>query len=292
MILKPLHMGERIHKPHLAPIIQKISLSQILTEPPMRSAQEEMDLEEWELLPSPKNSFKDLDHDEDHHGDMVMDYFLCPSAQQEPLHKIESPPRSKVIPTKLLQVPIAWEPMLDHENNKIPNDPGPTQTLLTDSVLSPTVSFKKTKETEFADMKVDPPARITSPVSLIDAAKPSDSEGSDDVREKKEDDDVRSDHGGGEKANLWKIGLNGIGAICSFGVAAAAATVCVLFLGHNDIKVCKNKNHKLRFQIYSDDNKMREAVNHATKVNEAIFAMKGVPVVRAQISFGGYYDGL
>ncbi|KAJ4873698.1 Uncharacterized protein Rs2_44586 [Raphanus sativus] len=259
----------------------------------MRSAQEEMDLEEWELLPSPKNSFKDLDHDEDHHGDMVMDYFLCPSAQQEPLHKIESPPRSKVIPTKLLQVPIAWEPVLDHENKKISNDPDPTQTLLTDSVLSPTVSFKKTKETEFADMKVDPPARITSPVSLIDAAKPSDSEGSDDVREKKEDDDVRSDHGGGEKANLWKIGLNGIGAICSFGVAAAAATVCVLFLGHNDIKVCKNKNHKLRFQIYSDDNKqMREAVNHATKVNEAIFAMKGVPVVRAQISFGGYYDGL
>jgi len=37
---------------------------------------------------------------------------------------------------------------------------------------------------------------------------------------------------------------------------------------------------------------MNEAVNHATKVNEAIFAMKGVPVVRAQISFGGHYDGL
>lgn len=36
--------------------------------------------------------------------------------------------------------------------------------------------------------------------------------------------------------------------------------------------------------------RMNEAVNHATKVNEAIFAMKGVPVVRAQISFGGYYD--
>ncbi|KAF8074286.1 hypothetical protein N665_1115s0003 [Sinapis alba] len=241
----------------------------------MRSAQEEMDLEEWELLPSPKNSFKDLDHDEDHHGDMLMDYFLCPSTQ-EPLH------------TKLLQVPIAWE------NKKIPNDPDldpdPTQTLLTDSVLSPRVSFKKTKETEFADMKTDPPARITSLVSSIDAAKPSDSKGSDDLREKKENDDETSDHGG-EKSNLWK---NGIGAICSFGVAAAAATVCVLFLGHNNIKVCKNKNHKLRFQIYSDDNKrMKEVVNHATKVNEAIFSMKGVPVVRAQISFGGcYYDGL
>ncbi|KAF2583932.1 hypothetical protein F2Q70_00037774 [Brassica cretica] len=255
----------------------------------MRSTQEEMDLEEWELLPSPMNSFKVLDHDEDHHGDMVMDYFLCPSIQ-EPLQKIESPPRSGVDHTKLIQVPIAWEPVLDHESKKIPNDPDldpdPTQTLLTDSVLSPTVSFKNTKETEFADMKIDPPARITSPV------KPSDSEGSEDLPDKKENDDVTSDHSG-EKANLWKIGLNGIGAICSFGVAAAAATVCVLFLGHNNIKVCKNKNNKLRFQIYSDDNKgMREVVNHATKVNETIFAMKGVPVVRAQISFGGYYNGL
>ncbi|KAH0850147.1 hypothetical protein HID58_095743 [Brassica napus] len=168
-------------------------------------------------------------------------------------------------------------------------DPDPTQTLLMESVPSPRVSFKKTKETEFADMKIDPPARIMSPVPLIDAAKPSDCEGSDDLRVKKENDDVTSEHGG-EKLNLWKIGLNGIGAVCSFGVAAAAATVCVLFLGHNNIKVCKNKNHKLRFQIYSDDHKrMNEAVNQATKVNEAIFAMKGVPVVRAQISFGGYY---
>lgn len=258
----------------------------------MTSSQGDMDLEEWELLP--KSYFKDLDldHDEDHQEAMILDCFLSPSTQ-DPLHKIESPPISRVVPTKLLQVPIAWEPVLDHENKKMPGlDPDPTQTLLMESVPSPRVSFKKTKETEFADMKIDPPARIMSPVPLIDAAKPSDCEGSDDLRVKKENDDVTSEHGG-EKLNLWKIGLNGIGAVCSFGVAAAAATVCVLFLGHNNIKVCKNKNHKLRFQIYSDDHKrMNEAVNQATKVNEAIFAMKGVPVVRAQISFGGYYDGL
>lgn len=41
-----------------------------------------------------------------------------------------------------------------------------------------------------------------------------------------------------------------------------------------------------------DVQRMKEVVNHATKLNEAIFAMEGVPVVRAQISFGGYYDGL
>ncbi|VVA96384.1 unnamed protein product [Arabis nemorensis] len=253
-----------------------------------------MDLDEWELLP--KNSFKDLDldQDEDHNGEMMMDYFLCPSTQ-DPLPKTESPPRSIVVPTHLLQVPIAWEPLSDHENKKIPNDPDldpdSKQSILTDSVSSPRVSFKKMKETEFADMKIDPPARITSPLPQIDAAKPSDSEEGDDLREKKENDDVINDCGG-EKLNLWKIGLNGIGAICSFGVAAAAATVCVFFLGHNNIKVCKNKNQMLRFPIYSDDNNksMKEVVNHATKLNEAIFGMKGVPVVRAQISFGGYYD--
>lgn len=37
---------------------------------------------------------------------------------------------------------------------------------------------------------------------------------------------------------------------------------------------------------------MNEVVKHATKLNEAISVMKGLPVARAQISFGGYYDGV
>ncbi|XP_010485746.1 PREDICTED: uncharacterized protein LOC104764020 isoform X2 [Camelina sativa] len=262
-----------------------------------------MDLEDWELLSN--SSFKELDHEEDHHGAMVMDYFLCPSTK-DPLHETESSPRSIMVPKKLVQVPIAWEPLLvvDQDNTKIPNnpdlepDPYPDskQTLSADSVSSPRVSFKITKETEFADMKIDPPARITSPLPQIDdtASKPSGSEGGDDLGDKKEL-ILKEEDNDGERLNLWKVGLNGVGAICSFGVAAAAATVCVFFLGHNNIKISKNKNQLLRFQIYSDDNKMqrmKEVVNHATKINEAIFGTKGVPVVRAQISFGGYYDGI
>lgn len=227
-----------------------------------------MDLEDWELLP--KNSFKvlDLDHDEDHHGEMVMDYFLCPSTQ-DPQHETESPPsRSIVVPKKLIQAPIAWEPLLDQDNTKIPNNPDlepdpdsdSKHTLSTDSVPSPKVSFKIMKETKFVDMKIDPPARITSPLLQIDddASKPSDSEGGDDLRCKKEVTLEEEDNDGSncERFNLWKVGLNGIGAICSFGVAAAAATVCVFFLGHNNIKICKDKNQMLRFQIYSDDNKV------------------------------------
>ena len=37
---------------------------------------------------------------------------------------------------------------------------------------------------------------------------------------------------------------------------------------------------------------MKEVVKHATKLNEAISVLKGLPVARAQISFGGHYDGL
>jgi hypothetical protein len=276
-----------------------------------------MDLEDWEILP--KNIYKglDLDHEEDHEEAMKlirntgksfdMDYFICPTQ--------DSVEKSSVVPTEtqLLQVPITWEPVYTvedtyHKNEKNPDpdfsDLDPE--LLTDSVPSPRITFKTTKENEFADMKVDIPARFTSHLPLKDE-KLSDAEGGlggdyyDETMgsEVEDDGDLRSKkevdwNEGDEKMNMWKKGLNGIGAICSFGVAAAAATICVLFLGHNsNIQGCRNKNQILRFQIYSDDNKrMNEVVKHATKLNEAISVMKSLPVARAQISFGGYYNGL
>ncbi|ESQ41811.1 hypothetical protein EUTSA_v10014292mg [Eutrema salsugineum] len=286
-----------------------------------------MDLEDWELLP--KNNYKgldlDLDHDEDHEAAMKMtrnagksfdmDYFICPT--QDSVEKTEFRQRSSLVPPQLLQVPITWEPVstlddTDHKRNPDPDFPDPDPELLTDSVPSPRITFKTTKENEFADMKIELPlsARFTSPLPRNDE-KHSDSEGGlggdyfDEIMGSKveEGGDLRSKKGVdwdedenicGGKMNLWKMGLNGIGAICSFGVAAAAATICVFFLGHNNnIQGCRNKNQILRFQIYSDDNKrMNEVVKHATKLNEAISVMKGLPVARAQISFGGYYDGL
>lgn len=256
------------------------------------------------------------------------DYFICPS--QDPPKQTQPNRRSGMVPTQLLQVPITWEPVFstddsDHENKnkkltdevsvvvpvKILNnpadlgfldtDPGPG--FLTDPVPSPQVSFKRMKENEFVDMKMDP-ARVTSPRPQIDL-KPLDSddmmkigsEGEDGgLRSKQEDwDEDLIQENGGEKLNLWKMGLTGIGAICSFGVAAAAATICVFLFGsnnNNNDKSGRNKNQMLRFQIYSDDKRMKEVVRQATKLNEAISVMKGVPVVRAQISLGGYYNAL
>jgi len=84
--------------------------------------------------------------------------------------------------------------------------------------------------------------------------------------------------------NLWKWSLTGVGAICSFGVAAAT----ILFFGIQQ----RNKDHKIQFQIYTDDKRIKQVVQQATKLNEAIAATRGIPLSRAHITYGGYYDGL
>lgn len=38
--------------------------------------------------------------------------------------------------------------------------------------------------------------------------------------------------------------------------------------------------------------RIKQVVDHATKLNEAIAAVRGVPVTRAHITVGGYYDAL
>ncbi|KAL3534098.1 hypothetical protein ACH5RR_002559 [Cinchona calisaya] len=90
--------------------------------------------------------------------------------------------------------------------------------------------------------------------------------------------------------NILKWSLTGIGAICSFGIA----TVCILVFGGFK----KNKQHqqqhnqKLQFHIYTKDKRLKQVVHHATKLNEAISAVRGVPITRAHITVGGYYDAL
>ncbi|CAH8313671.1 unnamed protein product [Eruca vesicaria subsp. sativa] len=264
-----------------------------------------MDLEDWELLPRHPNE----DHDEDHEADIEivrntekgfdMDYFICPT-QEDPVGKTEFHQRSSVVPTKLLQVPITWEPVNNVEDTNHNKNQDPS---------SPRITFKTAKENGFVDMKIDLPVRLTSPLPQNDekhsvsggvlAKEYYDEMGTEvkegsDLRSKKGVDWDEKENICGEKMNLWKMSLHGMGAICSFGVAAAVTTFCVFFLGHNNsIQGCRNKNKILRFQIYADDNKrINEVVKHATKLNKAMSVMKGLPVARAQISFGGYYDAL
>lgn len=57
--------------------------------------------------------------------------------------------------------------------------------------------------------------------------------------------------------NLWRLGVHGIGAICSFGVATAA-TLCVFALGTASSSASGRlrPSPNIQFQIYSDDHKV------------------------------------
>lgn len=164
------------------------------------------------------------------------------------------------------------------------------------------VFFKKTNNNEFVDMKMDSPrsgSRGISPTfdagafsfedtigePLENKSSPRKRSGRKDQIFWEDDSGNWEDNSGG--VNLWKWSLTGIGAICSFGVAAA--TIGIFIFASQQ----KNKNQqKLSFQIYTDDKRIKQVVQQATKLNEAISVARGVPITRAHITFGGYYDSV
>jgi hypothetical protein len=188
--------------------------------------------------------------------------------------------------------------MKEHVITKLPLEKKIKIETLDQDAISSQVFFKKMKENEFVDMKqqlLDSPSnRVLLP--QIEKLNSDDDEKSTKVESitemlKNELVDAKTDEENSNgNMNLWKMSLTGIGAICSFGVAAA--TICIIVLGSHHRN---NKQHqKFHFQIYTDDDKQRikQVVHHATKLNEAISSVRGVPVTRAHISFGGYYDAL
>lgn len=112
------------------------------------------------------------------------------------------------------------------------------------------------KESEFENMKLDSPkfSNKTSTVSQIDSmsfpfeVKAEVLEVENESLIKKRDSNEEKNNGG---VNLWNWRLTGIGAICSFGVAAAAVTICI-FIGNHQKQKQHKQNQKLKFQ-FSDD---------------------------------------
>ncbi|KAI3706514.1 hypothetical protein L6452_24312 [Arctium lappa] len=84
-----------------------------------------------------------------------------------------------------------------------------------------------------------------------------------------------------ERLNFWRWGLSGIGAFCCVGMAAA--TIGIIIFGNG-----RRQKQKLRIQFYSDNKGMKQVVQQA---NEAISAVR-VPMLKAQITYGGYYESL
>ncbi|GKV07559.1 hypothetical protein SLEP1_g19315 [Rubroshorea leprosula] len=290
---------------------------------------QEMDFDdEWELLPV--NGFLDLDHlhedgerrifvgkrSSDPRSVFNMNYFDIKSPK--------SSGNSKVLPNQLVPVPFQLEPRIykvtDDDDidefvkgiTKLPIDvtlvPPPVipkkikdpsdvfESIEADQDAVSQVFFKKTNNNEFVEMKMDSPKSGSRGVlPQIDAGaftfeeksdEPLENNNSPRNRSERKEKVIWDDNSGG--MNLWKLSLSGIGAICSFGIAAA--TICIFIFGSQQ----RNKHHqnqKLSFQIYTDDKRIKQMVHHATKLNEAISAVGGVPITRAHITFGGYHDG-
>lgn len=280
-----------------------------------------MDLEDWEILPD--DGFLQI-HDDG--GKMIfsrkytsnsknefnMNYFICPTPK--PSQFVDTTEHSSRVPNQIVPFQVQLDPTFQETTNdqeviiakevisKVPLEINmlPSKNIVEEIIKSPNfgedhdqfsqVFFKKMKENEFENMiKMDSPKSNNKTIlSQVDADPFQFEEKEEDLEVDKEIVIKKLEENNNGGLNLLNKSLNGIGAICSFGVAAAA-TICIIFMGSHQ----KHKqNQKLRFQIFTDDKRIKQVVHHATRLNEAISAVRGVPVTRAHITVGGYYDGL
>ncbi|CAL4944978.1 unnamed protein product [Urochloa decumbens] len=84
--------------------------------------------------------------------------------------------------------------------------------------------------------------------------------------------------------------MNGVGALCSFGVAAA--TFVIFLLGGKQHQQQKRQDYKIQLQMYAGDQRIQQVVQQASRLNQTMSSvMGGASSARASISFGGYYQG-
>ncbi|XP_074351128.1 uncharacterized protein LOC141690298 isoform X2 [Apium graveolens] len=270
-----------------------------------------MDLDEWEFISD--DAFLELYEDEgqkffprtyvkDSSKSVFNRYFddTSSSKSQQFVEKTDLPR----LPKQLVPFPVEFQPNTqenhdqEHVKQVIIEDSSETRLVvnaITEEIKSPAslkvdqdfvprVVFKKMNENDYGiDIKVESPkSGSRGVVPQIEANKFQFEETPDDqtvetMTKKDQEHDA---------VNMWKWSLTGVGAICSFGVAAAA-TICIIILGNSQQQ---RKHQKLQFKIYADD-KIKEVVNQTSRLNDAMSAARGLPIARAHITYGGYYDG-
>ncbi|OIV94254.1 hypothetical protein TanjilG_00003 [Lupinus angustifolius] len=289
----------------------------------------EMDIDGWEILSDDSLlDFKEDDADENHifsgkknnESKSVFDNYFCTSPKSKK-NTEASRNHSQRVPNQLFDVQMQLEPrilntpddVLVEENTKdhvgITMVPSTTTTekrnvshvgsVVEGDVDTVSQVFFKMNENEFVKKEMESPkssSRVICPpldpycLKFEDKDEAMEIMTSPRMKVEKEMFSLECDKEE-DGFNFWKWSLSGIGSVCTIGVAAAA-TICVLYYGSKH----KNKlqqHHKIQFQIYTDDKRIKQVVQHATKLNEAIsVAARGVPLSRAHITFGGYYDGL
>nr|DAD42090.1 TPA_asm: hypothetical protein HUJ06_000320 [Nelumbo nucifera] len=284
----------------------------------MEKSSSEMSLDEWEVLSD--DGFLDLHHHEDGgrrvlsketagfdpKGVLDMNYFICPSPP--PRHMFESSKKSSDSKgvNQLVPVPIKLEPPIgNNQNHEFVKEildipvvefsiiPAAVSEKIKAPILGPktadqdTVSqvfFKKMKEHEFVDMKLDSPksstkgSRLQTEVGSTQFEKEEACEGestehkasgkvvTEEEKEKKDnflDPEIKNDNNWEDSAGglcIWKWRLTGIGALCSIGVTAA--TICIFIFGSQQRYKHHHQNQKFRFQIYTDDKVWLSENNH------------------------------
>ncbi|GAA0147183.1 hypothetical protein LIER_36469 [Lithospermum erythrorhizon] len=283
-----------------------------------------MDFEGWEILP--EDGYLEIQYDggkkifSRKYGDgpnnlYNNNYFICPSQDCSEFIEPTEKSRSRV-PNQLLPVPIQLSPsndeqvvkdiIIDNSSStsleKIKVVPDSGIPLEGDHDLVSQVFFKKMVENKSVDMKMDSPksnnkglvpqfenkANTMKEEALEGNISLPKSENEKTIEIKKNMGDEatwRQDSGG---LNIWKWSLNGFGAICSFGVVAAS--ICIIILGRRkQNKQLHQQNQKLQFHIFAEDKvqRIKQVVHHATRLNEAISTIRGVPGVMAHISYEG-----
>ncbi|KAK6243503.1 hypothetical protein QUC31_009912 [Theobroma cacao] len=290
---------------------------------------QEMDIDhEWVFLPD--NGFRDINQDGEkkvHGGKRSSDTKLVLLTDYFDMEQRPPSGNSMRVPKQVVPVSFPLEPRIlkapenalgKETTTWVPISVTSTPSMIPEKIKEPDigsveadkevktqVSFRKPTYNESVDMtqKMDSPKSTTRGViPQIDSAgtfnfddksevleNKSSPRRKDLVEKKVENEDVTWEENSGG-LNLWKWSLTGIGAICSFGVAAA--TFCIIILGSQQRHRQQQQNQKLSFQRYADDKRMKQVVQHVTKLNEAISAVRGGPTTRARITYGGYYDGL
>ncbi|CAL5079089.1 unnamed protein product [Urochloa decumbens] len=106
-----------------------------------------------------------------------------------------------------------------------------------------------------------------------------------------EEEDVKKENNKVRPECVGKLKVNGIGALCSFGVAAA--TVCIFLIGGRVQHHHRQQQQKIQLQFYGDDKRIQQVVQQTSRLNQAMSSVMGAggTSTRANISFGGFYDG-
>lgn len=269
-----------------------------------------MDLEEWDLLPD--EGFIDL------HENSSIPNTTTTVIDMNYFQKFSEPQKKKMKNSRVIPVPIQFDQGIDEipeEVIKLPIDQTPKSDDVNQIIKEEAdfqepasqVFFKKLKENEFVDMKMDSPKSLNRgilPQFDVGTYQFEDIERKagnfekiheheqlpikkEDVSGNWDDHDNKNDEG----LNIWKLAMTGVGALFSFGFVAA--TVSLVVLGKRRKEGCNNsKKQELHFQFYTHDKRLKQVVRRATKLNEVISVMRGAPVTQAHITIGGYHEGL